>query len=207
MCRRLVDASPVRIDLLVALSTAPLLWAAIAPIGQFYLEWVGLVPLLWRLHSIYRTRRAAAIGFVSGLAFFALGFHWLFYATWPGYLVVCVIMGLYWMLAAIIIHRVRGFGALWSIPVAAATWAGTEYLRGTVLGGFPWLNLGETQAPTMLLLCQIADVTGAAGVTAWVVLPNATLLRLADESIVSEAAIVRRATACGVEAHFESTDE
>jgi apolipoprotein N-acyltransferase len=154
------------------------LWAAIAPIGQFYLAWVGLVPLFWRLQSTIHTRRAAALGFVSGAFFFALGFHWLFHATWPGYLVVCMILSLYWMLAAIVIHRVRGLGALSFILVAAATWAATEYLRGTVLGGFPWLNLGETQAPFMLLFCQIADVTGVAGVTAWAVLINATLFRL-----------------------------
>lgn len=163
------------IDLLVAASTALLLWLAFAPIGQFYLAWVGLGPLLWRLHGITRTRHAALLGFVSGLCFFLLGFHWLFGATWPGYLVACVIMSLYWMLAATLVHRARRFGPVPFTLAAAATWTATEYLRGVILGGFPWLEIGHTQSP-LVVLCQIADVTGVAGISAWVAMVNATIV-------------------------------
>ncbi len=165
------------IDLGVALLSATLLALTIAPFGQFYLAWIGLVPLLWRIQLIRRTRRAAALGFVAGIFFFAIGFHWLYGATHGGYVVVCLMMSCYWMLAAALVHRIRHFGPVAHALATAAIWTGTEQLRCTVLGGFPWLQFGHSQSP-VLLMCQIADVTGVAGVTAWLVLLNAAALRL-----------------------------
>lgn len=168
----------IGIDLLVALATALLLWAAFAPVGLFLFAWIALVPLLWRVHRITRTWHAALIGYVTGVLFFLCGFHWLFNATRGGYVVVCLILSLYWMLAAALIHRIRHTSPIAYTIGVAAIFTATEFLRGIVLGGFPWLNIGHTQTP-FLLLCQIADVTGVAGVTAWVVMVNACIMRIA----------------------------
>lgn len=164
-------------DLGVAFTSALLLWLAFAPIGQFYLAWIALVPLLWRIHSLQLTRHAAFVGLLAGLFFFALGFHWLYNATRGGYVVCCGILSLYWMLAAAGVHRLKRVGPVTYVLSAAAIWTGTEFLRGTILGGFPWLNIGHTQSP-IVLMCQVADLTGVAGITAWVVILNAGLARL-----------------------------
>jgi apolipoprotein N-acyltransferase len=51
-------------------------------------------------------------------------------------------------------------------------------MRGNVsfLGrqGLPWLYLGTTQSP-LLVMCQIADITGVLGITFWIVMLNATI--------------------------------
>jgi apolipoprotein N-acyltransferase len=62
-----------------------------------------------------------------------------------------------------------------SIVVIATVWAGCEWFRGNYpFDGLPWLYLGHSQTP-ILVMCQIADVLGAAGVTFWVVLANAAV--------------------------------
>lgn len=54
----------------------------------------------------------------------------------------------------------------------AAVFVAFEWLRGSwPFGGFPWLFLGHTQTP-VLIVCQFADLTGVAGVSFWVVLIN-----------------------------------
>lgn len=165
------------IDVATALGSSVLLWLSFPPAGQFYLAWVALVPLLCRIHFTKRTPSAACYGYATGLLFFLFGFHWLCFATTGGYIVVCLILSLYWALFAALTHRYRRFGPVAYSFAFAIAFASTEYLRGVVLGGFPWLNLGHTQSP-FLLICQIADVTGVAGITAWVAMINACVARL-----------------------------
>ena len=54
----------------------------------------------------------------------------------------------------------------------AIVWTATEWVRGIIFTGLPWLFLGYTQTP-ILPVCQIADITGAYGVTFWVTSVNA----------------------------------
>jgi apolipoprotein N-acyltransferase len=53
----------------------------------------------------------------------------------------------------------------------AATIVFTEWLRGWVFTGFPWVMLSQTQVPVPAL-CQIADITGHHGITFWIVACN-----------------------------------
>ncbi|MDQ3438969.1 MAG: hypothetical protein M3478_01310, partial [Planctomycetota bacterium] len=91
--------------------SAVLLTLAFAPISQFYLAWVGLVPLLLYVRRAATTRRLFLWAWGAGTFFFALNIWWLGFVTIPGTLGSFVYMGLYWGLAALVM---RGFlGEQW----------------------------------------------------------------------------------------------
>lgn len=174
--------------LLLLLVGAGLLTAAFAPAGQWYLAWVGLVPWLVVLHGCRRQASAFLWSWVAGTFFFIANMWWMAAVTGPGMVGLMAILGLYWGYAGLI---VRGAGLLraggseagarvppwrWAtvrLLLMAATWvAAAEWFRGTwPWHGLPWLYLGYTQSP-VLTLCQVADVTGVAGVSFVVVAAN-----------------------------------
>jgi apolipoprotein N-acyltransferase len=169
-----------------------LLTVSYAPWKQFYLAWVALVPWLLFVARAPSTKAAFWWSWLTGLAFYAANMWWLGLVTLPGTAALLVYMALYWGLAAIILRNCRllpvgtdpyayaargpeGSNAwrpvAWTFG-AAALWVALEWLRGWLFwGGLPWLYLGHSQTP-LLAMCQIADVTGAYGVSFWVVLIN-----------------------------------
>lgn len=54
----------------------------------------------------------------------------------------------------------------------ATVWTALEWVRGTLFTGLPWLYLGHTQSP-ILMICQIADALGVYGITFGVAATNA----------------------------------
>jgi apolipoprotein N-acyltransferase len=218
----------------LCLLSVAMLSLSFAPYKQFYLAWVGLVPLLI---VVAHTRSAWSAFFWTwgaGIAFFLLNMWWLYFVTNAGLAALVALLGLYWAVPAMLLrgmgilsprlaggrfspspHRagtegmVRvepGRGSEISLSLAterragspakrelplsvrmlliAVVWVGFEWLRGTwPLNGLPWLFLGHTQSPA-LLICQIADLAGVAGVTFLVVMINALVaLAILDREI------------------------
>jgi apolipoprotein N-acyltransferase len=64
-----------------------------------------------------------------------------------------------------------GRSALFFLPAA---WVATEYLRGFLFGGFPWVPLGNSQV-TVLAVAQAASVFGVYGLSALVAFVNAAI--------------------------------
>ncbi len=64
---------------------------------------------------------------------------------------------------------------------APAAWVATEFLRGYLFGGFPWVPLGNSQV-TVLPVAQFASVAGVYGLSALVAFVSAgDRLRDADD--------------------------
>ncbi len=83
-------------------------------------------------------------------------------------------MALYPAIAALILHRLgRTFGT-GALLFAPAAWVTTELGRAHLFTGFPWVLLGYSQA-TVLPLAQLASVFGVYGLSALLVLVNASL--------------------------------
>ena len=140
----------------------------------------------------------------AAAAFFAANMWWLVFVTGPGMAALVLLLGLYWAVPAMLLRAAgirsapdiasatpprRGRiltllgegrilplrGGVARIVAIAVVWTAFEWLRGTwPLQGLPWLFLGDTQTPA-LLICQIADATGVFGVTFLVVLINALI--------------------------------
>lgn len=128
--------------------------------------------------------RAAAAGFWFGIANFALGLYWL-YISMHSYgglagplsaaavLLLAAALSLYMALAAGLARWLSGrhlhgrADYRWQLLIAAvwaSAWAGTEWLRGTLFTGFPWMNIGYAHVEGVL--ASWAPVVGVYGV-AW----------------------------------------
>lgn len=71
-------------------------------------------------------------------------------------------------ITSLLIRRFQ-FGGLWLAP---AVWVSMEWIRGeVVLGGFPWIPLGNTMV-TLLPVAQLASVTGVLGLSWFVATLN-----------------------------------
>jgi apolipoprotein N-acyltransferase len=159
-------------------ATGLLLWLAYFPVAWSWLAWAALVPLL----SIAVGRRSSwAVFFgswVAGLAFFVPALEWLrvahpmMYFTWIGLALYC---SLYFPVAVGLIRFLHRRTALPLVVTVPAVWTGLEYVRAHLMTGFPWYFLAHAQHDVLPLI-QIADVTGAYGVSFLVAAVNALLL-------------------------------
>jgi apolipoprotein N-acyltransferase len=161
-----------------------LLTLAYAPFKQFYCAWVALAPWLVLVGNAPTKKSAFFWSWLTGITFFSVNMWWVAFVTLPGAMGLVLYLGFWFGVSALVI---RGAGLLevgdgaspqpaWR-PVAAVVliatiWAAQEWIRGNLFTGLPWLYVGHTQTP-VLAMCQVADLTGAYGVTFWVVLINA----------------------------------
>lgn len=163
--------------LLLYLLTAVALAWIFPPHAIWPLTLVCLVP--WAVATC-RTQRAWLVhwlSFLVGWGFFLVALRWLRPITGLGYAALGLYLAIYWTLAAWAIRtgRRHGVSPLWTLPLA---WVACEYLRATVMTGFPWLFLSHGLY-RQLPLIQISDLTGAYGVTFLAGLVNGVLVELA----------------------------
>ncbi|QUM78690.1 apolipoprotein N-acyltransferase [Moritella sp. 24] len=130
-------------------------------------------------------KHAAGYGFLWGLGFFIAGIHWvavsiLDFGGLPvpvaGLLVVllCAYLAIYPALCAYLLNRFTSHSSLLRYFIAfPAIWLITDWLRGWVMTGFPWLQFGYSQMDTPLV--NYAPLLGVEGITVAVCLITASL--------------------------------
>jgi apolipoprotein N-acyltransferase len=92
-------------------------------------------------------------------------------------LALAAYLALYPALFALVLQRlVARFGAR-GVVLAPAVWVATEFGRGYLFTGFPWVNLGYSQA-TVLPVAQLASVCGVWGLSALVALVSTAAVLL-----------------------------
>ena len=167
--------------------------AAFAPFSLWPLGiicWAGLYLLL---RSAQSKRQAAGIGFFFGLSQFLTGVSWVYVSMHDiggmpmllalvATLLFAATLAIYPLLAGAgfalclagrsasqALSTARLDSGLFRPLLFAACWLLTEWLRGTLFTGFPWLNLGYTQTPPSPL-AGYAPILGGYGLsfmTAW----------------------------------------
>ncbi len=85
-------------------------------------------------------------------------------------LYLAIFPGITALITSRLINR-AGAAALVFVPAA---WVATEFFRGYLFGGFPWVPLGNSQV-TVLPVAQLASVLGVYGLSALVALVNASI--------------------------------
>lgn len=169
---------PIRIPPeLVAVATAPILWAAFFPLNLGFCAWLGLVPLLVLTRSEITTRRAVLAAWGIGIVHFWLALKWtrvahpMMYMTWFALGLYC---GLYFGLGVFLIRRLRTWPMTLALPVV---WCSLEFLRAHLMSGFAWYFLGHTQHDYLAMI-QIADLGGVYAVSFVVAAVNGLLFDL-----------------------------
>ena len=148
-----------------------------APFGLFPLPLLTLA-LLFRLWRAAASPRAAALlGFGWGLGFFLAGVSWVYVSLHDvggmaaplaalATLLFCGYLALFPAVAGFLFRRSASADFLHPLRDAllvAGLWTLSEWLRGWVLTGFPWLALGYSQGPPSPL-AGYAPLVGSYGV-------------------------------------------
>lgn len=142
-------------------------------------------------------KRAAGLGWLAGLGYFATALHWIVepFMVEPelyGWLAPFGLVGLagglalFWALAVWLAHRFGG--GPWRLAIALAL---AELARGTLFTGFPWALVGYIWTDTVL--AQLSAVIGSYGLTTLTFLVAALPVwlwgRLRDRSAPRAAAL------------------
>jgi apolipoprotein N-acyltransferase len=145
------------------LLTAGLITLAMAPVGQFYLAWIALVPWLWVVCDARRNRTAFAWGFLGGVIVFSIHLESYFRLMIAIPIAMVLILAAIWGVLAIIARRCSRKPLIGSFLFAAA-WVGLEFFRGRLVFEYPVYYLGHSQSP-FHAITQIADLFGVYGIS------------------------------------------
>ncbi|MBI3321863.1 MAG: apolipoprotein N-acyltransferase [Candidatus Omnitrophica bacterium] len=165
-----------------ALTSALLLILAFPNFGQPWCAWMALVP--W-LHLVRACTPGAAFrwSYGIGLIFFLVSLWWLIHVTVVGWLVLCAYLALFFGLFGLFASRLIPCHLS---PVICplflpSAWVALEYARSHLLSGFGWNLLAYSQTSWTPLI-QLADLTGAWGVSFLIVLGNVALAQWCDST-------------------------
>jgi apolipoprotein N-acyltransferase len=190
----------------------------IDPAGRLEpLAFVALVPAILAVRAAPSLRAALGRGLVAGFAFFYAAIWWVSHAmtAFGGLSFGLSFVALTALVAYMAVHWAAAFGISFALrtrlgwPFAAhlpLVWAALELVRNYLLTGFPWANLGYTQARTPRI-AQLAALGGVYAIAALVVLVNAVLAEavaarregrpLPRRALAAAAALVLAAVAHG----------
>ena len=150
---------------------------AYAPFSLWWLPFIS-IPLWFNVLTDCTPKEAKKQGFIFGFGWFASGISWVHVAIdqFGGLplvvsillmLLLCFYLAIFPALASYLSAKlsVNKRVNLWLL---SSFWLVTEYLRGTLLTGFPWLSLGYTQIDSPLAI--LAPIIGEVGLNSIVLL-------------------------------------
>jgi apolipoprotein N-acyltransferase len=176
--------------LLAAFTLGAATVAGFAPLYLFPVPIVTIALLMWLWRHAENAKRAAALGWWFGFGYFLTGVSWVYvslhtFGAMPALLAAfftllfCAYLALFPAATGYVFSVLRV--SLWVklTVVAPAAWALTEWIRGWLFTGFPWIAVGYSQVP-MSPLAGFAPVLGIYGLTFMTVLSSGLLVLLAE---------------------------
>ena len=182
----------------------------IAVFPEFNLEffaWIALVPLFFAIKKSKDFKGSFLAGFITGIVFYAGILYWVSYTVHvygdlPYYIAVFALLLLSGYLALyiaffagftkILISNFKRLG----IILIPACWVFFEFLKSTLLTGFPWENLGFSQYLNIPFI-QISNVIGAFGLSFIIVFVNYVIFHfIFSDKISKKQALVELISVC-----------
>ncbi|MCM8778619.1 MAG: apolipoprotein N-acyltransferase [Candidatus Omnitrophica bacterium] len=150
--------------------SAVLLILSFLPTNFSWFSWIAFLPLFFSLKNKSK-KQAFWLSYLWGIFFWAGLIYWLVKVTLLGYIFLILYLAIYSGVFGILFNLVTDNWFLVSIP---CIWVSLEYLRSQLFTGFGWALLGYTQYKNLPLI-QIADVSGAYGISFLIVLVNGAI--------------------------------
>ncbi|MGH8770207.1 MAG: apolipoprotein N-acyltransferase, partial [Burkholderiales bacterium] len=160
---------------------------AYAPFNFFWLPVLTLAALIrfWRGRT---AKQAALIGFAFGLGLFGFGASWVYvslhdYGGMPAVLAAlatflfCAVLALFPGVVGFLQARVTLSSFAKSVVFIPALWAISEWVRGWIFTGFPWLAVGYAQTPPSPLAGYV-PIFGVYGISLAVMVSTGLLASL-----------------------------
>ncbi|MCX5699256.1 MAG: apolipoprotein N-acyltransferase [Candidatus Omnitrophica bacterium] len=142
--------------------------------GNLWLfAWCGFIPLFIALEN-KSLRQACLAAFFCGVVFWSLTIYWLIQVTLLGQIVLVLYLAIYFGLFGCVIYFSRFLPVKSCLFFLPASWVLLEYSRSYLFTGFPWALIGLSQYKNLPII-QIADITGAWGVSFIVMMINAAI--------------------------------
>ncbi len=175
-----------------------------APWNLPWLEVAALAGLFLLAESAADARRAALLGWCFGLGWFGVGVSWVYismheYGPMPAPLAAlataafAAFLALYPALALGLARRFVAGRDARLLPGLPAAWALSEWLRGVLLTGFPWLAGGYAHGDGPL--AGYAPVLGVYGITLVAALAAGLLALIASQPTAKRSALAGAALA------------
>lgn len=183
-----------RLDYALALISGVLLALSFPKFGHPAFAWIALVPLLLAFTG-WNGRpgpvrglpplRGLLLSLATGTVFFIGTLYWtgtviITFGDVPvvvaaiGVVLMSAYLSLYHVVGLFVTSRVIARLGARGLLFAPIGWVGGEFLRGFMLGGFPWVPLGNSQVE-VLPVAQLASVLGVYGLSLLVAYVNATV--------------------------------
>ena len=146
-----------------------------APFYLFPIPVITIALLLYFWRKSATPFQAALLGFCFGMGMFGAGVTWLYvslheFGAMPAsiavffLIILCAYLSLFTTLTGWVLRKLHIETPLMWTLLAATLWALSEWLRGVLFTGFPWLTIGYSQAPSSPL-AGFAALVGVYGVS------------------------------------------
>jgi len=177
--------SLIRHNILYAVLSALMLTVSFPPGLGGWFVWIGLIPLLLAVES-QSARSRFILGIIAGMAHYLTLMYWVIIVLnrygglpLPVSMGALILLSFYLSLYFGLFCLGAGFipsGPFYPLAMSMF-WVSLEFIRASILSGFPWCLLGYTQFK-QLFLVQVSDVTGVYGISFLIVFANALLFSL-----------------------------
>src|SRR3989338_993178 len=177
MLRKIKSYSVQRIvysvkEVFLCLLSAILLILAFPNFNFWLLAWFGFVPLFFAIENKSKFK-AFLLFYLTGIIFWSGIIYWLVHVTLPGLILLVLYLALYFGFFGFVVSAYLRPTTYYLLFIPSV-WVLLEYVRAHLFTGFPWVLLGYSQYLNLPFI-QIADITGAWGVSFLVMLVNVTI--------------------------------
>ena len=165
--------SVVRKGIFLCILSAVLLILSFPKFNLEFLAWFGFVPLFLALKNKNKFK-AFLFSYLTGVIFWLGTIYWLIHVTLLGLIILVLYLALYFAIFGLVLSSIQHLASSIQLFFIPSAWVLLEYLRAHLLTGFPWALLGYSQYLNLPVI-QIADITGAWGVSFLVMMVNVTV--------------------------------
>jgi apolipoprotein N-acyltransferase len=174
----------------LALSTGLLLGLSYPPLPFGWLAFIAFAPLFRLLEKIDSYSKVLRFGYLTFLILNVITLYWTggfthgkdWYMMVAGVLLLLVHPFFFCLPLLPVVAIRRTFGFQVGVLTFPFLWTSFEYLHSVTQISFPWLMLANTQTYDLPAL-QFASITGAYGITFWILLINVFVFLLSRQIV------------------------